>query len=457
MFVIPAIAALLTFVYLRPQEVFEILRPLALSGLVGVFAYTYALDLRLGYVRPKGSPLLYALLALFALCVLTIVVKVPDRLTDLMGVLGTSTIVFIAVAEGVQGFRALEAAAVIIVALTIVISAVGVHQGFQPFVCYQRTGGDTGNGAGDILDGRPCNKIEQCEEGDLVGHDWLCERPGLMGTHSIGGRVRFRGLLEDPNELCLALCMGAPLALGLFERRKSRLRRLLVFVTFAVVLPCIVMTRSRSGQLAMLAALGVYFVRRFGRRGLVVAGALAVPLLLLGGRSGAEADSSSEERLECWAEAINMWRENPLIGVGQGQFGEHHYLTAHNAYLLALAELGPLGLLLFSGLIYMALKMTVRAQVDFARRPEASAALAWASALTASLVGLAVSAFFLSVAYHTILWMFLGLVASFYAAMRKHEPTWRVTFGLRDLLFVAGVDIGVVALLAVYLRLKGEF
>jgi len=455
MFVIPAIAALLTFVYLRPQEVFDVLRPVALSGMVGAVAYAYALDVRLGKVRPKGSPILYILVALLVLCIFTILIRVPDRLAEQLGVLGATTIVFLAVSEGVQSFRALEAAASVIVALTIVVAFVGVLQGLQPQQCYLRSGNFVGTAQGDTTDGRPCTEIAQCEEGGVVGGEYLCEHPGLFDTHSIGGRVRFRGLLEDPNELCLALAMGAPLALGLFERKRSWWRRLLMLATFAVVLPCVVMTRSRSGQIAMMAALGAYFVRRFGKRGLIVAFVIAVPLLLFGGRSGAEADSSSDERLECWSEALAMWREYPLLGVGEGQFIEHHYLTAHNAYLLALAELGPMGLLLFSGAIYASLKITIRAQLDLAARPEAAAARAWASALTASLVGLAVSAFFLSVTYHTVLWLFLALVAAFYAAMRRHDPTWRVTFGLRDALFVAGVDLGVVGLLSVYIRLKG--
>jgi len=455
MFVIPAIAALLTFVYLRPQEVIDVLRPHALSVVVGAVACAYALDARLGKVRPLGSPILCLLLALVVLCVSTILIRAPHRLAAQLGVLGATTFVFLAVSEGVQTFRALEAVAFVIVTLTIIVAAVGVHQGLQPSQCYLRSGSFIGTAQGDTVDGRPCTKIAQCVDGGLAGREYLCEHPGLFDTHSIGGRVRFRGLLEDPNELCLALAMGAPLALGLFERRRSWLRGLLLLATFAIVIPCVVLTRSRSGQIAMIAALGVYFVRRFGKRGLVIACAIAVPLLIFGGRSGAEADSSSKERLECWSEALAMWRASPLIGVGEGQFTEHHYLTAHNAYLLALAELGPAGLLLFSGAIYASLKITIRAQLDLAARPEAAAVRAWASALTASVVGLAVSAFFLSVTYHTVLWLFLALVGSFYAATRRDDPTWRVTFGLRDALLVAGTDLGVVGLLAIYIRLKG--
>jgi len=233
MFVIPAIAALLTFVYLRPHEVVELLRPLTLAGVVGIVGYTYVLDLRLGRVRPRGSPMLYLLLALLVLCVFTIVVRAPDRLTDQFRVVGPSMLVFLAVSEGIQSFRALEAAAIIVVVLTIFLAIVGVHQGLQPFECFMRTGHVGANAEDDLADGRPCTRRAQCEEGGVTGADYLCEHPGLMGTHSDGGRVRYRGLLQDPNELCMAFALGMPLAFGLYERRRTWLHRLLVFAILA--------------------------------------------------------------------------------------------------------------------------------------------------------------------------------------------------------------------------------
>ena len=51
------------------------------------------------------------------------------------------------------------------------------------------------------------------------------------------------------------------------------------------------------GQLVFLTVLGVYFIRRFGvAKGLIAGALLGMPILLLGGRSGEEADSSAMER-----------------------------------------------------------------------------------------------------------------------------------------------------------------
>jgi hypothetical protein len=353
-----------------------------------------------------------------------------------------------------QSLRALSVMAAVVLAITLTIAAIGVHQGLSPTVCYQR-GAETGTAAGEVMDGRSCENHKQCEEGGIPGAEYLCEHAGLLGTHSIGGRVRFRGLLEDPNELCMAISLALPLALAFYERRRNGIRLLLLLVSFVLCFTCAIMTRSRSGQMSLIAALAVYFARRLGKRGLIIGAVLALPLLALGGRSGTEADSSSEERLECWVAAFDMWRDYPLFGVGQGQFGEHHYLTAHNSFLLALAEMGPVGLMLWMGTLYASLKTTLGAQRHLRDRPEAVDARIWATALLASQASLVISAFFLSLTYHTILWMFLGMGVAFAGAVQLHEPDWKVRFGWKDLFAVAGLNVAMLAGMQLYLRYKG--
>jgi O-antigen ligase len=187
--------------------------------------------------------------------------------------------------------------------------------------------------------------------------------------------------------------------------------------------------------------------------GLAIGGVLAAPLLLLGGRSGAEADSSTSERLDCWAEALSMWREHPILGVGLGQFNEYHYKTAHNSYLLTLAELGLPGMVLFSIIVYLSAKIpfVVLSRVgvsDEAARP----ARAWAMALLAAFAGLSVGIFFLSFAYHYVLWIYIGLAGALYSAVRRHDPSIRVTLGIRDFAFVAATNLLMIASIYLYTR-----
>jgi O-antigen ligase len=76
--------------------------------------------------------------------------------------------------------------------------------------------------------------------------------------------------------------------------------------------------------------------------------------------SAEERDSSSQGRLEIWAAAWEMVKQNPW-GVGIGHFMQeigHYtdnpdlmYRDAHNTYILCLGELGFFGLLAFLGIL----------------------------------------------------------------------------------------------------------
>jgi O-antigen ligase len=277
-----------------------------------------------------------------------------------------------------------------------------------------------------------------------------------MGTRSDGGRVRYIGIFQDPNELACVTSISLPFVFMWLGEKKSASRRLLARLTPLPVLVasilCNIMTQSRSGQISLIATLGVYFVRRFGMRGMAVGGVLAIPVLLFGGRSD---ESSTEERLECWSEALSMWREHPVLGIGAKQFGQHYYLTAHNSALLALSELGPLGLLLWTIALYVAFKTTLQIQRDFANRPEAADVRAAAFATLAGLVGMVASALFLSLTYHLAFWIEVGLVSSIQGLVWRHDPDWKLRWRWRDLFVVIGLDVGAVASIAIYLRSKG--
>jgi hypothetical protein len=455
MFIIPTLVALFTFVFWRPQEIFEFLHPITIYAIVSLALFGYVLDARIGVARPRGSPLLGLLAALVFWCVVTVALKAPDALGEQLARFGVAFAFFLLVSEGLQSVRAVSVVAAVLLAFTIGLSAVGVHQGLSPSACFARA--DTGVEASETasIEQRPCDTKDDCYIDAPPGSEFLCEHVGLLGTHSIFGRVRYRGILEDPNELSWVLSMGLPLAFGFFEQRRSTFRTMVLLTTLGLAGTCTIMTQSRGGQLAMLATVGVYFVRRYRWRGVIAGLVLGLPMLLLGGRSGEGAESSSEERLGCWSEALSMFRENPLTGVGAGQFTEHHFLTAHNSFLLTLAELGPVGFILWTLALYFAFKLTVRIQIDLADREDARIVRSWAMALLASLTGLAVSAFFLSIAYHTALWIYLALPAALYAAVRKHAPEFRVRLTWQDVLLVCVADTGLIVAIAIYLRLKG--
>jgi hypothetical protein len=455
MFTLPGLFALLVVIYTRTHEISSWLRPLPvmnllyLAGCLGLL-----LDIRLGLVRPQACP---QLRLVFPLCLWVLVspLLTGGSFAHEATITAVAMLLFVFIAQGVQSFRALQLLAVAILSISLFLGVVVFMQARNPFECILLDASAPGDTAGRP-DGRPCVSAVECREEEEPGEDYLCERPGPLHTMSVAhGRVRYRGILEDPNELALALGLALPLAMALFSLRRSMGRLLLLIASFAIALPVTVWTESRTGQLVFLAVVAIYLVEHVDWRRVLLAAALAVPALLLGGRSGSDADSSSFERLEAWNAGMQMFRSSPLWGVGKSQFVDHFYITAHNTFVLEAAELGFVGLVLWTSVFYVGFKIVVLAIRRYHGRPDATVAYVWARALLACLCGIAVGASFLSLAYHPVVWAFLALPGAYYLAVRNHDPGFRVTFGSRDLLAITGGAILWLAVLHAYLRMRG--
>jgi hypothetical protein len=456
MFALPGLLALIFIEYLRPQEYVPALyaAPL-LHAATGLAVLGLVLDLRLGLARLRAAPHLLLTVLFFLWCMVTVIVNARGDSSRVAAALLVPFAIYFVVAHGIQTFRMFQVVAGLLLAIAIWLALVGVHQGLADYECHRITG-STGH-LTYVPDGRPCAPEPRgmCEgEGAEPGFEYACEKVGLAGTQSIQGRVRYRGTLQDPNELALVVAIALPLALAFYDRRRSIARLLLLGLAFAAIGACVYFTRSRGGQLVFLSVLAVYFVHRFGfLRGALVGVVLALPVLFLGGRGGAEGASSTLERLECWWVGLQLSRSSPVFGVGIGRFTEHHYLTAHNSLILVVAELGLPGMLLWTSIVYVALKTAVRGM-----RPEvAPIGRTWALALLASTTGLVVGAFFLSFAYKDVFWIYIGLTGVLFQAIRRHEPTFSVDLGIRDLALVALVDLGLLAAIGAYSGLKLGF
>ena len=464
MLAIPGIVALVVLIYGRPQEVFERLRVVPLLYVCfGLAAFGALLELRIGNARLRAPPQLLWVALFFGWASATVLVRAPSSAFEHILGLAVCVALFLSIAHGAQSFRALQLVAGTVLAMVLFVCGIGVHQGFAATGCVLVDESNPQDTATGKPDGRPCETPRNCYAGDAEpGADYLCEHIGLLGTTSVGrGRVRYRGVLQDPNELALAGGVGLPLAFAFGEiKKRSPGRTLLSVLSLVLVLLCAVLTGSRGGQLVCLAVFAVYFGKRAGALGVLLGATLTLPLLLLGGRGGEEASSSTLERLDCWAEAIAIWRDHPLLGVGLGQFGEYHYMTAHNSYLLALAELGLPGMLLFMIILYLSAKIPIAVLSHFSLpssenlRTGAPLASAWALGLLAAFAGLAVGIFFLSFAYHYVLWIYMGLSGALYSAVHRHDPTFRVRLSGRDLGLVTSAAAAIIVFVFAYTRWK---
>ncbi|HVK83891.1 MAG TPA: O-antigen ligase family protein [Kofleriaceae bacterium] len=459
MFAIPGIAALMIFILARPQEfVLELQRVPFLYVFTVLAVIGWVIDIRLRRLQPAAVPTLPWVIALLAWIVIGTAVVAPEHLIERAVEMSIMFVLYATLAHGVQRFRTFQIVAGVMVATCLFISGVCFHQGLSPKQCVAGEEGNDGSITGHP-DGRACDISAQCDGPEAEpGKEYRCEHVGAFGTYSVEERVRYRGELHDPNEVSLAISAGAlSLLIAFALRRRTVIGRLPYILGVGLVIGTVLLTQSRGGLVCALFVPGVYAVRRYRWWALIPIALLGVLALLLASRGGTDASVSTQQRYEAWATGLALFNEHPLFGVGARLFAEHHYLTAHNSFVLTLAELGFVGMCLFVTVIYLSMKTLIIGLRALARVPGSAAAQVWGMALLASLSGITFQINTLSFAYHSVLWIFFGLVGAWYSAVRHHAPELEVRFTWKDAIaVVGGCAFYAFVLMRVVLRYKGE-
>jgi O-antigen ligase len=457
MFAIPGIAALVVFILVRPQEYLPLLQRVPFLHLFAVFAMVgWVIDVRLRRTQPMGTPGLPWAGAFLLWCVITVAIVVPEQMIPKLLELIVLFTVYGTIGHGIQRFRAFQIVAGVFATVCVLVAAVCLHQGMSPKQCV--AGEEMTNESVGRPDGRECETMESCKGPDAEpGMQYRCEHVGIAGMHSVDGRVRYRGDLQDPNEVSLVIAAGGISLLAAFLRRKREASfRFFGVLAICICIATIMLTKSRGGQIAMLLVFFVYMVKAYGWKALIPAAMMALPLLLFGGRSDESADQSTMERYEAWAAGLDMFRNSPLYGVGAGQFVEHHYLTAHNSFVLTFAELGLPGLVLFVSMIYVSVKSLWVGLRVVDKIPGADVARVWGMALLGSLAGTIFSISTLSFAYKSVLWILFGLVGAWTNCIRHHKPDFTVQLSWKDFaIIVIACLLFVGLLLPLFLKAKG--
>lgn len=259
------------------------------------------------------------------------------------------------------------------------------------------------------------------------------------------------GMLQDNNDFALALGMGAPMLWHIAgSERNPTIRRLFLLLTPLTVIT-IGLTHSRGGFLALMAGFGLLVWRSRNRvAGLIVAGflALATTLILpaaVGQRLSTirefEQDPSAMARFRAWQTALEMIRENPLLGVGYARFQQNYMAysplaredpsqvgrahVAHNSYLQIWAECGTPTFLLYLTLIALSFFELARIRRLAQRRYHASWILSYANMFEASLLVFVVGSMFLNRAQFDLFYHLVALVAAFAVIARREMADTR--------------------------------
>jgi putative inorganic carbon (hco3(-)) transporter len=234
--------------------------------------------------------------------------------------------------------------------------------------------------------------------------------------YSTGPRIRYTGMLRDPNDLGLFFLITLPMFYFLFTNSKSYVFKLILLLSTAFVFLGIYYTNSRGTIVGLGGLLAVIVVlrRNFIAMG---AGAIAVVLLLIFGPSRVSEidvdEASAWERVEAWYEGIQALKENPLFGVGLNGFTDRFTLVAHNSFVQVFAELGFVGYCLWLAAIYTSFRYVFR--VAIIRKQDLH--LDVAGTLSLSMIAFMFATFFITRSFEPLFFVMLGLCSSIYQFM----------------------------------------
>jgi O-antigen ligase len=438
----------------RPQEIWPALDAFHLLDVVtALAALGVGLDFALRRTSHTWSPQLPFLAAFLGISYVAAVKALGSQGVSIATTRALIAAVFMLVLMyGTKTFGQLRALVTLVSVLCVVVSAVAVDQSRRPFECIEIAANEADapeNGLG-TPDGRTCEFKSDCYKGGRGDVDYACEELGLFKTVTVNGRVRWRGQLGDPNEMSVFIGAVIPLVLAMAAATKRWLAMLLAALLIGLGIYAVILSKSRGGQLVLGTVFAVYFYRRYGWKGIAVGALLALPVILLGGR---EATDSSDERIDLLYDGMTYVMHHPVLGMGIDQFGEMRGHTAHNAYLLAAAELGIPGLFAWSGLLWASVKIPLAVLRD--PPPELPPEIrALANALVVSFVGMAVGIFFLSFTFKQLLFLWLGMCGALYGVVRRLDDRFEVRVDRRDYIGIAAFDVLVLLAIYVYTRVK---
>lgn len=258
---------------------------------------------------------------------------------------------------------------------------------------------------------------------------------------------RIAGPLGDPNFFAQILLIVVPIALALAWNERSGRLRTLALSSAGVIVTAIVLTYSRGAGLAMACqALLLWATSRRRLRLAAVTAIIAVVFitalpanftrrlttvrqLMPGEQTALHPDSSFEARKLFTQTAWQMFLDQPLLGVGAGNYTEYfdeyaervgsavrfssirkaHY--PHNLYLEIAAESGLIGLSLFMAIVLTSFYFLERSRWRFLATNDTYLA-SLARALEISLVGYLVSSLFLHGHFIRYLWLLFAFATA---------------------------------------------
>lgn len=272
-------------------------------------------------------------------------------------------------------------------------------------------------------------------------------------------QARGIGIFADPNDLALYVVPIIAFLVPSFH--KGALSRTMFTGIFFMIplITGVVFTRSRGGILALAMVAWVYLRHRvglvFSMVGLVMLFGLLVAIPRFETVSATEGTGRS--RLDLWAFGLGLFKQNPVFGVAFSAFTDQGYRqTAHNSFVLVVAEAGLLGGILWISLFYSTFRH-IRLFRKLERAPPWLAPMN--NAFEAAILSWLVGGFFLSQTYGFFSYILMALVVATMNILAREgvelRQTWTKVQIRNSLLVTVGGIIFMHLMVMILWRLGG--
>jgi putative inorganic carbon (HCO3(-)) transporter len=260
------------------------------------------------------------------------------------------------------------------------------------------------------------------------------------------GDYRISGPLTDPNFYALILLPIIPVCIERLMNEPTRFLRPIAAVALILVLLAISLTYSRGALVAIIGMLGLVLIRTHIPPKALAAGLVMILCVLpftptayitrisdmiatLSGEKDpsetSAADISVDGRMAEMQVALRMFADNPLFGVGAGNYvfnfqrysQDLHLMNrgedrnAHSLYLQIAAERGLVGLAAFGTLLWFMIRSLKRSVHMFQKAGRHDYA-ALATAFGIGFFGFLIGSIFLHDSYPKYFWLLMGISLS---------------------------------------------
>jgi hypothetical protein len=221
------------------------------------------------------------------------------------------------------------------------------------------------------------------------------------------GRTRWINIFDGPGVFCVMFTLILPFVLIRQDPVFSGKEKFFSLFILIPLLYAIWTTGSRGGFLATLAIFGSYGLSRLNLSlgAMIKIGAVLSIVFMLAPShmtSVRDENKSAQHRVAMWVEGIEMVQQNPVLGIGRGNFADYTgSLIAHNSSIEIMGELGFPGFYLWISLLYMSIKTVL-----YRLATEADLRIkSYYRALIICIIGYFANSMFVTLEYETLYFM----------------------------------------------------